>query len=80
MNDREKRERYGEPQGATPKTLRTLKPGMSLKALSRKSGIKLPHLSRVVNGRRGLTVAIARRIAKATGTTIDRVVRVLQPV
>lgn len=71
MSDRDK------ATGATPKALRELRPGMSLKALHRRTKIPLSHLSRVVNGRRGLTVAIARRIAKATGTTIDRVVAVL---
>ena len=61
----------------TPKRLKALAPGMSLRRLSILSGIALPHLSRVVNRKRGLTVTVARRIAKATGTTIDQVVNCL---
>ena len=50
---------------------------MSLRTLSKRTGIALPHLSKVVNKRRGLTVRVARLIAQATDTTIDRVVTIL---
>lgn len=68
MRDREGR------TGRTPKALRTLAPGVSLKQLSRRTGLALTHLSRVVNGKRGLTVSVAVRIALAIGTTTDRVI------
>ncbi len=66
-------------KSVTPKKLQTLAPGLSLRQLSRLTGIAMPHLSRVVNGKRGLTVRIAARIAKHTGATLDRVVEVLAP-
>jgi transcriptional regulator with XRE-family HTH domain len=58
----------------TPIALRTLKPGLSLRQLSKRTGLAMPHLSRVVNGRRGLTVRVARLIALATGRTLEEVV------
>jgi len=63
--------------GKTPERMRKLRPGMSLRTLSKRTGLSLPHLSKVVNKRRGLTVRVARLIAQATGTTIDRVVTIL---
>ena len=61
----------------TKERLAALSPGVSLRQLAKRSGIALPHLSRVFSGKRGLTVPIAKRIAEATGATIDRVVNVL---
>lgn len=63
--------------GTTPVNMRALKPGMSLKALSKATGIALPHLSRIVNGRRGLTIRTAKLIAKHAKVTVEHVVKVL---
>lgn len=79
MTSRKQREREGEPQGRTPQALRTLRPGLSLRKLAKRSGIRLSHLSRVINGRRGLSLKVATLIALHTGTTIERVASVLAP-
>jgi plasmid maintenance system antidote protein VapI len=54
-----------------------LEPGLSLRQLARRTGIALPHLSRVINGKRGLTLSVVTRIAKHTGVSIERVCDVL---
>lgn len=78
MTSRKQREREGEPQGQTPDALRRLRPGLSLRKLAKRSGIRLSHLSRVINGRRGLSLRVATLIALHTGTSIERVAAVLQ--
>jgi transcriptional regulator with XRE-family HTH domain len=64
----------GMARSHTPRKLRTLAPGVSLGELSRRTGIRLEHLSRIVRNKRGLTVDAASRIARALNTTIDDVV------
>lgn len=70
------RDEEGRP-GKTPDALRRLRPGLSLRKLAKRSGIRLSHLSRVINGRRGLSLRVATLIALHTGTTIERVASVL---
>jgi plasmid maintenance system antidote protein VapI len=61
----------------TPKKLRQLAPGVSLGELARRTGIRHEHLSRVVNGKRGLTLVTAQRIAKALDLSTDDVANAL---
>lgn len=59
----------------TPRRLALLAPGVSVGELSRKTGILLEHVSRIVNGRRRLTLDTASKIAAALNLTIEDVVR-----
>lgn len=50
---------------------------VSLRKLAHETGIALPHLSRIFSRKRGLTVSTARKIAQATGRTLDHVAQTL---
>lgn len=64
---------------ATPSALRALRPGVSLSTLARRTLIAKPHLSRILSGKRKLTVANAWRIAAALGVSIERVLHAISP-
>ena len=66
-------------RSTTPKALRELAPGVSLRQLAKRTGLRLEHLSRIVNGRRGLTLENAARIALALDCTIEQVHQALAP-
>jgi len=60
--------------------LNQLEAGLSLCRLSKRTGLAVPHLSRVFSGKRGLTLKTAKKIGDAVGRTIDEVVTALQTV
>lgn len=61
----------------TPRRLTRLAPGLTLCELSRRTGIRVEHLSRIFNGHRGLTLDNAAKVAGAIGVTIEAVHAVL---
>jgi transcriptional regulator with XRE-family HTH domain len=61
----------------TPAKLQELAPGITLGELSRKSGIAAPHLSRILSGKRGLSLHAAVRIADALEKTLTEIVEAL---
>lgn len=63
----------------TPAKLRALAPGWTQGELSRKAGIATPHLSRILSGKRGLSLRCARAIARALEVDLAVVVDALGP-
>jgi transcriptional regulator with XRE-family HTH domain len=61
--------------GKTPRRLKALAPGVTLGELSRRSGVRLEHLSRIVNGHRRLTIDTATKIATALDLPMEAVAR-----
>jgi transcriptional regulator with XRE-family HTH domain len=59
----------------TPRRLTNLAPGMTLCELSARTGILVEHVSRIVNGRRRLTLDTASKIARALDIPIETVIR-----
>jgi hypothetical protein len=66
-------------QSRTPAKLRALAPGWTQGELSRKAGIATPHLSRILSGKRGLSLRCARAIAQALDLDLAVVVEALAP-
>jgi hypothetical protein len=69
----------GSMARTTPKRLRQLAPGVSLRELSRRTDIRLEHLSRIFGRKRGLTLDKARKIANALNLPVDMVADTLAP-
>lgn len=51
-----------------------LEKGWSMAELARRSGVSVSHISNIENDRKGLTVEVLCKLAKALGVTLDAVV------
>jgi transcriptional regulator with XRE-family HTH domain len=68
--------RHGK-NGTTPDAIKRLVPGMSLRRLARGSGLSVTLLSKVVNGRRRLTMDTAKALAAFLRLPLQTVVEAL---
>lgn len=63
----------------TPRALTRLRPDVSLRSLSEQTGVSLSLLSRLFNGKRRLTVRVARLLATALDMDVEAVMDALVP-
>lgn len=71
-NKRTKAYKRQVQNGTTPDILTRMCPGTSARKTARAVGVTLPHLSRVLSGKRKPSLELASRLASHLGVTLDR--------